>query len=163
MRIYCLASCNVGDLDSVPGLGRFPAEGNGYPLQYSGRENSMDCIFHGPLKSPLGHPVISTPPSWNAQGQEQPQVGASQLGAMLPPAQGTLGNVTLDTRDVWLLHWRLLASRVWGQGGYSKPPSAQDAPQPRPIWPECQQSQGEPSWTKGRELAQNSTPDLGRP
>ena len=30
--------CNVGDLDSIPGLGRFPGEGNGYPLQYSGLE-----------------------------------------------------------------------------------------------------------------------------
>ena len=39
--------CNVGDLDSIPGLGRFPGERNGYPLQYSGLENSMDCIVHG--------------------------------------------------------------------------------------------------------------------
>ena len=30
------STCNVGDLDSIPGLGRFPGEGNGYPLQYSG-------------------------------------------------------------------------------------------------------------------------------
>ena len=34
--------CNVGDLDLSPGLGRSPGEGNGYPLQYSGLENSMD-------------------------------------------------------------------------------------------------------------------------
>ena len=33
---------NVGDLGSVPGLGRSPGEENGYPLQYSGLENSMD-------------------------------------------------------------------------------------------------------------------------
>jgi len=38
---------NVGDWSSVPGLGRFPGEGKGYPLQYSGLENSMDCIVHG--------------------------------------------------------------------------------------------------------------------
>ena len=40
---------NVGDLGSIPGLGRSPAEGEGYPLQYSGLENSMDfyCIVHG--------------------------------------------------------------------------------------------------------------------
>ena len=31
----------------VPGLGRSPGEGKGYPLQYSGLENSMDCIVHG--------------------------------------------------------------------------------------------------------------------
>ena len=40
------SSCNVGDLGSISGLGRSPGEGNGYPLQYSGLENSMDCIVH---------------------------------------------------------------------------------------------------------------------
>ena len=34
---------NVGDLGSIPRLGRFPGEGKGYSLQYSGLENSMDC------------------------------------------------------------------------------------------------------------------------
>ena len=34
-------TCNVGDLSSIPGLGRSPGEGKGYPLQYSGLENSM--------------------------------------------------------------------------------------------------------------------------
>jgi len=38
------SACNVGDLGLIPGLGRSPGEGNGYPLQYSGLENSMDCI-----------------------------------------------------------------------------------------------------------------------
>ena len=38
--------CNVGDLGSIIGLGRSPREGNSYPLQYSGLENSMDCIAH---------------------------------------------------------------------------------------------------------------------
>ena len=42
---------NVGDLGSIPGLGRSPGEGKGYPLQYSGLENSMDCIVHGVAKS----------------------------------------------------------------------------------------------------------------
>ena len=41
------SACNAGDLGSIPGLGRFPGEGKGYPLQYSGLENSMDCIVHG--------------------------------------------------------------------------------------------------------------------
>ena len=45
------AICNVGDLGSVPGLGRSPGEGKGYPLQYSGLENSMDCIVHGILEA----------------------------------------------------------------------------------------------------------------
>ena len=43
--------CNAGDLGSIPGLGRCPGEGNGYPLQYFGLENSMDCIVHGVTKS----------------------------------------------------------------------------------------------------------------
>ena len=42
---------NVGDLGSIPGLGRSPGEGNGYPLQYSGLENSMDCTVHRVAKS----------------------------------------------------------------------------------------------------------------
>ena len=45
------SSCSVGDLGSIPGLGKFPGEGIGYPLQYSGLENSMDCIVHGVAKS----------------------------------------------------------------------------------------------------------------
>ena len=44
-------ACNLGDLGSIPGLGRAPGEGNDYPLQYSGLENSMDCIVHGVTKS----------------------------------------------------------------------------------------------------------------
>ena len=45
------STCNEGDLSSFPGLGRFPNEGNVYPFQYSGLENSMDCIVHGFSKS----------------------------------------------------------------------------------------------------------------
>ena len=36
------SACNVGDLGSVPGLGRYPGEENSYPLWYSGLENSMN-------------------------------------------------------------------------------------------------------------------------
>ena len=47
---------SVGDLGSIPELGRSPGEGHGYPLQYSGLENSMDrgawwAIVHGLAKS----------------------------------------------------------------------------------------------------------------
>ena len=42
---------NAGDLGLIPGLGRSPGEGKGYPLQYSGLENSMNCIGHGIAKS----------------------------------------------------------------------------------------------------------------
>ena len=44
------SACNAGDLGSIPGLGRSPGEGKGYPLQYSGLENSTDCIVHGVAK-----------------------------------------------------------------------------------------------------------------
>ena len=45
------STCNVGDLGSIPGLGRSPGEWNGYPLQYSGLEGYVDCIVHGVAKS----------------------------------------------------------------------------------------------------------------
>ena len=44
-------ACNAGDPGSVPRSGRSPGEGNGYPLEYSGLENFMDCIVHGVGKS----------------------------------------------------------------------------------------------------------------
>ena len=43
--------CNEGDLGLIPGLGRCPGEGKSYPLQFSGLENSIDCIVHGVTKS----------------------------------------------------------------------------------------------------------------
>ena len=44
------SACNARDLGSIPG------EGKGYPLQYSGLENSMDCIVHGVAYSGLENP-----------------------------------------------------------------------------------------------------------
>ena len=49
-------ACNAGDLGLIPGLERSPREGNGYPLQYSYLENSMDsgawwATVHGVTKS----------------------------------------------------------------------------------------------------------------
>ena len=43
------SACNMGDLGLIPGLGRSHGEGNCYPLQYSGQENSTDSY------SPWGH------------------------------------------------------------------------------------------------------------
>ena len=67
-------ACNEGDLGSIPGLGRPPGEGKGYPLQDSGLENSRDCIAQGVTKSQtrlsdfhfhfvLSGPIRSSPPS----------------------------------------------------------------------------------------------------
>ena len=45
------SACNVGDLGSIPRLGRRPGEGKGYLLQYSGLENSMKYVVHRIAKS----------------------------------------------------------------------------------------------------------------
>ena len=46
------SACNAGDPGLIPGLGRYPGKGKGYPLQYSVLENTMDCISPwGPQKS----------------------------------------------------------------------------------------------------------------
>ena len=45
------STCNAGDPSLIPGLGKSTGEGKGYPLQYSGLENFMDCIDHGVAKS----------------------------------------------------------------------------------------------------------------
>ena len=45
------SACNAGDLGSIPGFGKIPREGKGYPVQYSCLKNSMDGIVHGVAKS----------------------------------------------------------------------------------------------------------------
>ena len=45
------SACDAGDPRSIPGVGRYPGEGIGYPLQYSGLENAMDRIVYGVAKS----------------------------------------------------------------------------------------------------------------
>ena len=47
------SACNVGDLGLIPGLERSPEEGNSYPLQYSGLENSVDSVVHGVAESDM--------------------------------------------------------------------------------------------------------------
>ena len=42
---------DVGDPGSIPELGRSSGEGKGYPLEYSGLENSTNCTVHGVTKS----------------------------------------------------------------------------------------------------------------
>ena len=48
------SACNAGNLGLIPALGRSPGEGKGYPLQYSGLENPMDCIIHRVAESQTG-------------------------------------------------------------------------------------------------------------
>ena len=59
------SACNAGDPGFIPGLGRFPGEGNGNPLQYSRLENSMDrgawqATVHGVAR--VGHDLATKPP-----------------------------------------------------------------------------------------------------
>ena len=53
------SACNVGDLGSIPGSGRSPGEGNGYPLQYSCLRNSMHRLALVGY-SPWGHKELDT-------------------------------------------------------------------------------------------------------
>ena len=46
-------TCNIGDLDLIPELGRPPGEGKGYPFQHCDLENSMDYIVHGVTESDM--------------------------------------------------------------------------------------------------------------
>ena len=99
------SACNVGDLGSIPGLGRSPWEGNGNPLQYSCLENPMDggawqATVHGVAKSQtwlnnftffhfanrqthseslLDHPMAS-PPAIKDTWESPAKISSSRLG-----------------------------------------------------------------------------------
>ena len=45
------STCSEGHLGLIPRLGTSPGEGKGYPFQYSGLDNSIDCVVHGVTKS----------------------------------------------------------------------------------------------------------------
>ena len=60
------SACNVGDLGSIPGLGRSPGEGKGYPFQCSGLENSTDCIVDGVAKSRIQLSDFHQTQEWKA-------------------------------------------------------------------------------------------------
>ena len=53
------SACNIGDPSLIPGSGRSAGERMGYPLQYSGLENSMDCIVHGVTRVGQGFHIVS--------------------------------------------------------------------------------------------------------
>ena len=60
------SASNAGDLGSIPGLGRSPGEGKGYPLQYSDMENSTDFDFsvHGGRKDGVTFTSLTGLPWW---------------------------------------------------------------------------------------------------
>ena len=59
------SASNMGDLGLISRLGRSPGEGKGYPLQYSGLENSMDCIVHGRTDAEDQTPILWPPDAKN--------------------------------------------------------------------------------------------------
>ena len=86
------SACNAGDLGSIPGLGRSPDEGNCYPLQYYGLENSMDCIAHGVTKSQTRLSDFHFTPSHHFTGRSKDNTIPSVLW-LFKPSFLYLGNV----------------------------------------------------------------------
>ena len=91
---------STGDPGLIPGLGRSTGEGIGYPLQYSGLENSMDCIVHGVAKSRTRlsdfhfHTfVASLPPPSYPSGSSQSTELSSHAIQQLPASCLTHGSV----------------------------------------------------------------------
>ena len=74
------SACHVGDLGSIPGLGRFPGEGKDCPLQHSGLENSRDCMVLGVAESDTTEHLPLSPGS-TAGGSSHSSVGAGRLRA----------------------------------------------------------------------------------
>ena len=70
------SNSNVGDVGLIPGLVRPPGEGKGYALQYSGLENSLDCIVHGVAKN---RTQLSQPHDLVAQKKPQGKEDGSTL------------------------------------------------------------------------------------
>ena len=110
--------CNAGDPSSIPGLGRPTREGKGYPLQYSGLKNSMDCI------SPCSHKESDTTEQLSIIQFMVPQPTLDTLGLPDPcqedwwpgrglcfprgPRHGPLKNqaLTQHQRSLAVAHWR---------------------------------------------------------
>ena len=68
------STCNMGDLGSIPGLGRSPGGGKGYPLQYSGLENPMGYIDHGILQARILEWVAFPSSRGSSQPRDRTQV-----------------------------------------------------------------------------------------
>ena len=94
------STSNADDLGSNPGLGRSPGEGKGYPLQYSGLENSMDCIDHGVTKSWTllsdFHFIILFDPVLNPWQESAQATFLSSLFSLYPPLPCLLDSYILD-------------------------------------------------------------------
>ena len=107
------SACNAGDLGSIPGLERSPGEGNNYPLQYSGLENSMDrgawqATIHGVTKSwtwlsnflEKALAPHSSTPAWKIPWTEEP--GRLQSMGLLRVRHDWANSLSRFT----FMHWR---------------------------------------------------------
>ena len=101
------SACNAGDLGSIPGLGRFPGEGNGNPLQYSCLENPMDrgawqAIVHRVTR--VGHDLVTKP--------SPPPLSYFHLPKYVPLSQTTvpLGLRILDSHHLADFYW---LGKIW--------------------------------------------------
>ena len=73
-------TCNAGDLGLIPGFCRSPGEGNSYPFQYSGLENSKDCIVHGVAKNWKRLSDFHFPFPWGFPGNSVSKESACNAG-----------------------------------------------------------------------------------
>ena len=125
------STCNARDLGSIPGLGRSPGEGKGYPLEYSGLENSMDCRVHRVSKSQtrlsdfhfhfhVTAEASADPPGSSGAGTvlQCPALSQEEL-ALLPSAAAAAG------QDTWVRQLPWAEDRPWS-GTLLRPVSRQD-------------------------------------
>ena len=111
------STCSVGDLGSILGLGRSPGERKGYPLQYSGLENSMNCIALVSLTEKAMAPHSSTP-AWKIPWVEE--AGRLQSMGSLRVGHNRATSLSLFTFMHWRRKWQptpvFLPGESQGQG-----------------------------------------------
>ena len=93
---------DAGDLGLIPSLGRSPGEGKGYPLQYSGLENSMDHIVHGVAKSRTRLSDFFTFKQALDAGKQMEKITFPQTTSLAQVGPRTLGLAHHPCRS---LHW----------------------------------------------------------
>ena len=118
---------NAGNLSLIPGLGRSPGEGKGYPLQYSGLENSMNCIALVSLTEKAMAPHSSTP-AWKIPWVEE--AGRLQSMGSLRVGHNRATSLSLSIFMHWRRKWQstpvflpgesqgrgsLVGCRLWGR------------------------------------------------
>ena len=132
------STCNAGDLGLILGLGRAPGEGIGYPLQYSGLENSTDRIvrgaaeswtrlrdFHFPSYLKLGPPLVLTN-SYKHLPKSQPWRYRITPFSFLPLPRSTATIHSIRKRSVvtfQFVSWACLLSPSFLLPPWSRPPS----------------------------------------